>query len=132
LSYLVQTINPENPTGDKIDVIITEKNLDYWFAHKPVKFQNLITCGKQVLANPKRIYRGLRELSEGGWCYVGKPDTWFLTVDQEVPFPNNKVFALFVNDRMYLYDFVAELCDPEDPISIINWRTRFGGRVWSS
>ena len=130
-SFNIFTIDPKNPRGGRIEVTIPGDLALRWYKYNPVKHENLRAV-KAVLDNPKRIYTGIRAINEGGFCYVGRPDTWCVKEDLEVPFPENRVFAVYLNDRMYIYDFTAEYIDSEDPLSPKDWKNRFTGLLWRS
>lgn len=83
-----------------------------------------------VLEQPKRIFSGLRELNEGWWCYVGRPETWCVAENRFEPFPAKKVFTVCLNDRMWVFDWVAERADAEDELSPVGWQNRFTALVW--
>lgn len=85
---------------------------------------------KSVLEDTKRIFSGLRELNEGWWCYVGRPKTWCVAEGRFEPFPENRVCTVYLNDRMWVFDWVAERADEKDPLSPVGWENRFTGRVW--
>ena len=126
------TIDPENPAGFKVDVTIPGDLLERWFKYNLVQYENL-RCVKRVLDDPKRIFKGIvRPVSKDGWCYVGKPERWHIKENVDAPFPNDKVFAVFLNDRFHLYNFRAEEIDLEDALSPRDWKNRFGGLIWKS
>lgn len=87
-------------------------------------------AAKEVLDNPQRIFVGLRELNEGGWCYVGKPKSWFIAEDRVVPFPEDLVYEVFLNDRMSIFGWRAEKADLEDNLSPVGWKSRFVALAW--
>ena len=64
--------------------------------------------------------------------WVGCPTTWYIREDTKVPFPKNRLFAVYLNDRMYVYDFAAEYVDNEDLLSPKDWKNRFMGLIWKS
>ena len=124
-------MDPHNPDGSKKETTIPGDLILRWFKYQPVQYENLRSV-KHVLDNPKRIFSGIRELNEGGWCYVGKPEKWYVKERCEVPFPTHLVFAVYLNDRMAVYNFRAEKADTDDALSPINWKNRFGGLIWKS
>jgi hypothetical protein len=130
-SFKIYTIDPKNPTEKKIEVIIPGDLSLRWYKYHPVKYENL-RAARAVLDAPKRIYTGIRAINEGGYCYIGRPETWYIKEDTEVPFPTNKVFAVYLSDRMCLYDFAAEYVDKEDSLSPKDWKNRFTGLLWQS
>lgn len=130
-SFNIFTIDPRNPTGKRIEAVIPSDLSLKWYKYSPVKYENLRAV-RAVLDDPKRIYTGIRVINEGGFCYVGRPETWYIKEDTEVPFPKNRVFAVYLNDRMCIYDFTAEYIDSEDPLSPRDWKNRFMGLLWQS
>ena len=101
------------------------------YKYDTVQFEN-IRAAVEVLDDPKRIFTGLRELREGWWCYVGRPGTWYVTETRQAPFPPNLVYVVYMNDRMWIYEWRAEEADSEDPLSPVDWKNRFAGLVWKS
>jgi hypothetical protein len=49
-----------------------------------------------------------------------------------VPFPHDKVFAVYINSRMQVYECRAEFIAEDDPLAPIDWQTRFRGLTWKS
>lgn len=82
--------------------------------------------------HPQRIFWGIREFNEGGWCYVGIPEEWHVRQDVIAPFPKNKVFAVYINPLRRLFEYGAEPADPEDPMSPIGWKDRYRGLKWKN
>ncbi len=124
-----KTLNPVDPDGPKLDAIFpagyTTKLYKYW----PVDFDNL-RAAKFVLENTERIFFGVRKFTEGGWCYTGRPTEWYIKEGIEVPFPPDKVFAVYMNSRMHVYECRAECADNQDPLCPVGWQTRYGGLTW--
>jgi len=130
-NYQYQTINPEDPTGPKIDVTIPGDLILKFYTTNYVKYQNF-EAAKYVLDNPRRIFSGVRQFNEGGWCYVGCPQNWYIKERVCVPFPDNMIFTVYLNLNMFLYEFRAELRDDDDPLSPIDWKYRYRGLIWKS
>ncbi len=128
-SFSYKTIDPKNPTGPRIEVTIPSELILRFFKYETVRYEQF-RCVEEVLESPKRIFSGCRRISEGFWCYVGRPKTWFIDESTEVPFSENKVFAVYFNSRMIMYEFRAEVADLEDKLSPKDWKNRFGGLVW--
>ena len=124
-------IDPKNPTGKRIEAVIPGDLIIRWYKYHPVMYENLRAV-KAVLDDPKRIYAGIRAINEGWFCYVGRPETWYIKEDTEVPFPKNRVFAVYLNNRMHVYNFTAEYIDSDDPLSPKDWKNRFTGLLWQS
>lgn len=128
--FTYQTIDPVNPNVKREVIIPHELGLRF-YKHYPVRYLNFLAA-KKVLDDPKRIFSRIRIITDGGWCYVGKPDVWYVTEESVVPFPSDLVYAVYMNDRMFVQGHRAEIADQEDPLSPKNWKTRFGGLKWKS
>lgn len=128
---IIRTVDPRNPTGPRISAVIPNDLIRRAYKYDTVQFENVRTL-VQVLDDPKRIFTGLRELNAGWYCYTGKPKTWYVAEDQEVPFPADLVYIVCMNDRMWVYEWRAERADTEDPLSPVDWKNRFAGLVWTS
>jgi hypothetical protein len=128
--YEIETIDPKNPAGRRINVFLPLDLAIKFLKTRRTRYMNL-TCAKQVLNNPQRIFEGIREYEQGGWCYAGKPTEWYVGDVAEVPFPDGLVFAVYVNRRLEVYHWRAEKCDRDDRFCPIDWRTRYGGgMIW--
>lgn len=130
-NYTCQTIDPDNPEGPKISVMIPADLYVRLYKYSPVQYENL-RAAKHVLDYPQRIFAGVRVYSEGGWCYVGRPEEWYIREGIVVPFPKHLVFAAYVSPRKTLFEFGAERVDPEDPMHPLGWQDRYGGLKWKS
>ena len=84
-NYAQETRNPEDPEGPRIQVTIPHEVYLRAYKYRPVDYQNLRLV-KEVLEDPKRIFWGIREHNEGGWCYTGVPSTLFIKENVEVEF----------------------------------------------
>ncbi len=126
------TVNPEDPEGSKV-----EATIPFWWASKlyktsPVDFENLRAV-KFVLENVDRIFRDIREFNKGGWCFTGRPERWCIRNESiEVPFPPEHVLAVYMNPRLWVFDFQAERASPDDPCSPVDWQNRYGALIWKS
>lgn len=127
--YSCLAIDPANPDGPRIKVTFPAAYTLGLYKHSPVDYENL-RAAKYVLEHTERIFFGVRQYNEGGWCYTGCPPTWYIKERIEVPFPRNRVYAVYVNPRMYVYECRAELADDDDPLCPANWRTRYRGLTW--
>jgi hypothetical protein len=96
-----------------------------------VQYENLRAV-KYVLDNPDRIFWGIREYNEGGWCYVGRPEEWHIKQTVIVPFPKSRVFAVYINPLKRVFEFGAEPADAEDSLSPAGWKDRYRGLIWKS
>lgn len=127
----IKTVDPDNPTGPKIDVFLSPAICLRAYKYDSVKYENL-RAAKEVLDNPQRIFWGIREHSEGGWCYTGKPTNLYTRENEVINFPNNLVFAVYVNDRYEIFDWIPEYIDEEDCLSPKNYKERYRGLKWPS
>jgi len=129
--YVCKTIDPNNPAGPPVDAIFPgHLTLRYW-KYSPVDFENL-RAANYVLENPKRIFFGVRAYNQGGWCYTGRPAQWYIKEGALVPFPKERVFAVYLNPNMHVYQCRAEYADPVDPLCPVNWQDRYRGLTWKS
>ncbi len=122
-------INPENPEGPRTDIVFPADYTLALYKHSPVDYENL-RAAKYVLDHTERIFYGVRTLNHGGWCYTGRPEEWYIRPGIEVPFPRDRIFAVYVNPRMRVYECRAEFQADDDPLAPIGWQTRFGGLTW--
>lgn len=129
--YCLNAINPKDPTGPRIKVILPTMIYEHCFKYESVKYENL-RAAKCVLENPQRIFFGIRELNPGGWCYTGRPKRWFIRENVQVPFPTDRVFAVYLNARMHVYEWRAEYTDQDDPMCPKDWQNRYEELKWKS
>lgn len=129
--FACQTIDPKNPTGPKVDAIFPGDLTERYFKYSPVRYMNLIAA-KFVLEHAERIYFGVREFNEGGWCYTARPEQWCIRERVEAPFPKDKVFAVYLNPNMRVYECRAEYVADDDPFAPEDWQERYRGLTWKS
>jgi hypothetical protein len=127
--YACLAIDPNDPDGPRIEVVFPARYTLGLYKHAPVDFENL-RAAKYVLENTARLFYGVREFSEGGWCYTGRPQAWYIKERIEAPFPRTLVFAVYVNERMRVFECRAEVAAEDDPMSPKGWRTRYRGLIW--
>ena len=125
------TLDPNNPTGPKISVIFPAGYMVRLYKYSPVDFQNL-RAADYVLGHPQRIFFGVRLLNQGGWCYTGRPVEWCIREGCIVPFPKDKVFAVYINPNMQVYECRAEYAAHDDPLCPVDWQERYRGLTWKS
>jgi len=130
-NYEQETLDPNNPMGPKIKVVIPHYIYSRAYKYDPVQYENLRAV-KEVLENPKRIFWGIREHNEGGWCYVGKPSKLYVKQDDVIDFPKGKVFAVYMNPRLMVFDWCLEYADSEDEMSPEGWQERYRSLKWKS
>ena len=129
--YVCKTVDPNNPTGPPTDAIFPGDLTLRYYKYSPVRYWNLIAA-KYVLQHTGRIFFGVREYNEGGWCYTGRPAEWYLREDRTAPFPKDMVFAVYLNPNMRVYECRAEYAADDDPLCPVDWQNRYRGLVWKS
>jgi hypothetical protein len=130
-NYEQETLNPDDPTGPKIKAVIPHYIYSRAYKYDPVHYENLRAV-KEVLEDPKRIFWGIREHNEGGWCYVGKPSKLYVKQDSVIDFPRDKVFAVYMNPGLIVFDWCLEYADSEDKMSPAGWQERYRSLKWKS
>lgn len=130
-SYLCKTVDPNNLNGPKIDAIIPAELYLRYYKYSPVRYENL-RAAKYVLENTQVIFWGVREFNQGGWCYIGQPDEWYIAPGTVVPFSDDKVFAVYMNPTMRVYECRAEPADHKNPMFPKDWENRYGGLIWQN
>jgi len=129
--FACKTIDPGNPAGPMTDAIFPGTYTLRLYKNSPVDYENL-RAPKYVLEDPKRIFFGVRVFNQGGWCYTGHPAEWCIRERIIVPFSKDRVFAVYVNPNMRVYECRAEYADPQDPACPIQWQQRYRGLTWKS
>jgi hypothetical protein len=127
----IKTIDPNSPTGPKIEVFLPHDIYLRAYKYDSVKYENLRAVD-EVLKNPKRIFWGIREHSEGGWCYIGKPTKLYIRENEAIDFPQNMVFAVYVTDRYEVFDWIVEYADDKDNLNPKGWEDRYRSLKWMS
>ena len=128
-NFKTEAVDPQNPCGKRIEVTIPYQVYLNLYKYSPVRYENLC-CAKEVLLNPRRIFSGLREHNEGGWCFVGRPAKWHIKEFQTAPFPDYFVFTVYVNPNFQLYESRADKAAEDDVESPKDWQTRYGALIW--
>jgi hypothetical protein len=129
--YHVDILDPQNTKGPKIQAIIPQRLIERYYKYYPVRFENL-KAAKYVLDNPRRIFSGVRAFNEGGWCFTGKPVYWNIRETTTAPFPDELVFAVYMNSRLYIYEARAEYAAKDDKLCPVDWQNRYEGLVWKA
>ncbi len=129
--YLCKTRDPQNPDDGLVDAIFPADLTLRYYKFSPVRYLNLIAA-KHVLENVERIFFGVREFNEGGWCYTARPAQWHVRENACVPFPKSLVFAVYLNPRLRVYECRAEQVAEDDSMCPVNWRERYRGLIWKS
>jgi hypothetical protein len=126
--YTIAALDPTNVPGVRRPIIIPRDVYLEAYKHWPVQYENL-RCVKYVLENTQRIFSGVRDHVPGGWCYTGRPLEWHVRPNVTAAFPHHLIFAVYVNPKFELFDWLAEKADPQDATCPVNWRDRYKGRV---
>jgi len=100
-----------------------------YFVTAPARGYNVL-CAKHVLEHPVMVFQGIRPINPGGWCYVGRPDEWYLREGVIVPFPAWLVFAVYLRPDRIVYEWRAEDADEEDPLAPKGFRERYRRLKW--
>lgn len=130
-NFLLKILNPEDLSGPKIDAVVPHSLYLQFYKFSPVKYENLMIA-KFVLENPLRIFSGVRQFNDGGWCFTGKPASWYIEEGVRVPFPDHLVFAVYLNAAFYLYEARAERCASDDKLCPNDWQNRYKALVWKN
>ena len=129
--YIQPIINPENPSGPKVEAVLTSELILQYYKYWPVRYENL-RATKHVLEHPLRIFSGVRQFNEGGWCFAGRPDTWYIRETVKVSFPPHLVFAVYLDPLFKVYECRAEKVASDDCHSPENWQNRYSGLIWKT
>lgn len=123
-AHVLYALDPTN-LKNKVEVRVEFNTVEYWAKFRyETRGLNLYTA-QEVLLNPTKIYVGLkRPFDQDGWCYIGKPAQWSFK-ECDVPFPKDRVYAVYLNSRRTLFDHYHEEADPRDHLSMEGWENRF-------
>ncbi len=127
--FQIETVDPRDPVAGRTQVTIPHSLILAYFKRWPVRYMNL-KAAKEVLQEPQRIFYGVREYNQGGWCFTGRPATWHIREQIEAPFPEDLVFAVYMNPLLYVYETRAEYAAEDDTLCPKDWQARYGGLVW--
>ena len=125
MSFVVSTIDA---TGVPTLAYIPKDIIQRFYTYEPVRYENFRAV-KEVLEHPLAIFRGVRMLTVGGWCYIGRPEKWCVSEGVFADFPQHLLFAVYLNPLMHVYEFRAESAENVDPVRSL-WRERFGELAW--
>lgn len=85
----------------------------------------------EVLAKPTAIFMGLKRENMGdGISYCGVAKTRFLDKYTTVPFPPDRVFMVFINEKDEIFDWDMTREDPGFTHFPINCDDRFINLLW--
>jgi hypothetical protein len=129
--FFTKIIDPENPSGDRIDAIIPHFLIEKYYTFHPTRYENL-RAAKRVLENPLRIFSGVRAFTQGGWCFTGRPAQWHIKETVVAPFPYNLVYAVYLNTRYFVYECRAEKAATDDSECPEDWRNRYEALIWKN
>lgn len=130
-NFYIDIIDPDNPEGPKTQATIPHRLILQYYKYHPVRYENF-RAAKFVLENPARIFAGVRQFNEGGWCFTGRPKQWYVKADAIVPFPDELVFAVYLNSRLFVYEARAEKSASDDPLCPEDWQDRYSALVWKN
>ena len=83
---------------------------------------------RQTLINPARVYRGIRDGDERGYCYVDRPRERYVTgTGRRVNPDPNHVFCVFVTEDWIVTHWEWIQSEREAPFAPENSETRFTG-----
>lgn len=126
----IQAQSPDSPDDTAtITALIPDELISIYFKTKLVKVYNLETA-KHVLELPERIYHGVREYNEGGWCYVGRPEQYAIRPRVWVPLPDHLIFAVYLNPSYHVYEWRLEKVSDNDPLAPLDHENRYGELSW--
>ena len=129
--FACKTIDPNDPTGPKVDAVFPGEYTLRLYKYSPVDYENL-RAAKYVLENTERIFSGVREFNEGGWCYTGHPVDWCIKEGVVATFPDHLLFAVYLNPNLRVYECRAEHVAHDDARCPKGWQTRYRGLTWKS
>jgi hypothetical protein len=129
--YFQAIINPNDPDGPSVQAVLPYRLILNYYKYHPVRYENL-RAAKFVLDHPQRIFAGVRQFNEGGWCFTGRPKTWHVKEKLVVPFPDNLVFSVYLNSRFVIYEARAENAATDDPYCPENWQERYAALLWKN
>ena len=131
MNYQLDAVDPQNPATGRVQITIPYSVSLHLYKYYPARYENLRIV-KDVLLKPLRIFSGIRTHNEGGWCFTGRPKEWYIKEDLIAPFPDDLVFAVYVNPMLCLYESRAEVAAADDPASPKDWQNRYGALIWKS
>jgi len=127
--YVQPIINPVDVTGPRINAIIPCDLILRYYKMHPVRYENF-RAAKTVMEEPVRIFSGVRQFNEGGWCFTGRPEIWHIREAVTAPFPDNLVFAVYLNPAFVVYECRAEKSADDDGDCPYDWQNRYTGLIW--
>ena len=84
-----------------------------------------------MLKAPTAIFEGLqREGFDKGLCFAGRTRRYWLRQAVETPFPPGKVFAIYIDESGFIFEWRLEREDEEIEGHPTGWPQRFKKRLW--
>ncbi|MCX5674736.1 MAG: hypothetical protein NTX87_06985 [Planctomycetota bacterium] len=129
---LVDALNPHEQTGATWSVLLPIGLVRHWLKESEVDYQNLKHLVPEILRKPVAVFGGVRVYEQGGYCYLGKPADWYIRPNCLVPFPKERIFAVYVNPMCRLYEIQAEKVEPPSLYRPKGWKDRYEALLWST
>lgn len=129
--YYFDVLDPGNPLGPKIQARLSGELYLHHYKCNYVKYLNLIAA-RHVLSNTLAIFEGVRDFQEGGWCYLGRPTSYYLRENVEAPLEHSRVFAVYINPAMGVYEWRLEVADANGSSLPEKHENRFKRLVWKA
>lgn len=129
--FTIQVVDPDRPPTSFVNAVIPGDLYQHYFKTNEAKYRNLVAADF-VLRNPTLIFEGVREYQEGGWCYVGRPASYFLRPKIEVPLPPGFVFAAYLNPVRRLYEWRLEPAESDNSPYPKAHEDRYKRLAWTS
>lgn len=128
-AYGLEVIDPRNVSGGRTTAWFPGDLTLGFYKHDSLQYWNIITA-RAVLEEPRVIFEGVREFNTGGWCYVGRPEEWYIRPSVKHPFPDHLVYSVYLNPAMFVYHFRADEADLARPDYPLGWSKRYKGQIW--
>lgn len=129
--FLIPILNPLDPGGPRINAVLPHRLILKYYKFHPVRYENF-RATKFVMEQPRRIFAGVRQFNEGGWCFTGRPTTWYTQESVVSPFPDNFVFSVYLNSRFAIFECRAEIAASDDNECPEDWQDRYKALVWKN
>ncbi len=127
-------VDPYDPSGGPGTYYFNVSDLKKTYKRAPQKLYNLETV-REVLKNPHRIWRGIREDRAQWLCFCGQPAHWYIGFEESAPFPRDCLYCVFVNDLNVVYEWRAEkaaIIEPGRLLDLPGCEFRFQELIWPS
>lgn len=127
----IQVVDPDRPPTAYVPAIIPGDIYLHYYKTNEAKYRNLVPA-VFVLERPLLIFEGVREYQEGGWCYVGRPEFFFLRPTVQVSLPAGRVFAAYLNPLRRLYEWRLETAEADSSPYPKGHESRYKRLAWKS